>query len=346
MKHIINFSDFHMHFFKDFSKPDAIYGTDRAKEQIKVLKDLMNYAREVKGDVLFNGDLFHKRVSIDVRIFNMMFEVFSSYPDVPIIMVSGNHDKVTNALASDSALEAFNALPNVTVISTMEKLVRDEYTLYGVSYGEEVDEMKEWIAEEAKKLDPNTINILCAHIGVDGSSTGQYSHTLSGAFKVADLYPDNFDIVTLGHYHKRQFLGGLSNVFYVGNTLQTSFADEGQAKGFMDITLDGKEWSMKFVKANYTPFMTVTADTVPEDLSGAFIQFVGNVTETEAVKKLKEDNDLSNLRIKVQKDYYVPPRIEITAGSTPEEVVRAFTDKKYPDLQDKALECLRIATEI
>lgn len=341
MKHIINFSDFHMHFFKDFSKPDAVYVTDRARTQINILRDLLEYARNTSGDVLFNGDLFHKRVSIDVRIFNMVFEVLSSYPDVKVIMVSGNHDKVTNALASDSALEAFKALPNVIVISTMEKLVMDEYTLYGVSYGEEVDEMKGWIANEAANLNPNTINILCAHIGVDGSSTGQYSHTLSGAFKVADLYPDKFDIVTLGHYHKRQFLGGLPNVFYVGNTLQTSFADEGQEKGFMNIVLDGKKWDMQFKKTNYTPFVTATKDTMPEQLDNCFVQFVGNTTEVEVVKKLKEENSLSNLRIKVQKDYSVPPRINITASSTPEEVVVAFTEKKYPNLKEKALECLR-----
>lgn len=351
MKHIINFSDFHMHFFKDFSKPDPEYGTDRAKEQITILDNLMNYARNKNGDVLFNGDMFHKRVSIDVRIFNMLFQVISSYPDVDVIMVSGNHDKVTNSLYSDSALAPFSALSNVTVCSTLDKIVKDDYTLYAVSYGEEVEEMKAWIKEQADNLDHETVNILSAHIGVDGSSTGKYSHTLGGAFKVADLYPDKFDIVTLGHYHKRQFLGNLSNVFYVGNTLQTSFADEGQEKGFYDITIEGKKWEQKFIKTDYTPFETVTADSpsTTGSMEKSYIQFIGNVDEVEAVKRIKEENNLSNIRIKVQKDYHVEPRINITAGSTPSEVVNAFISKKYPNakiIKDKALDCLREAMEV
>lgn len=359
MKHIINFSDFHMHFFKDFSEPDPEYGTDRAREQVMILDNLLKYAKSVGGDVLFNGDLFHKRVSIDVRLFNMLFNVFSYYPEVEVFLLSGNHDKVTNSLFSESALEPFGALPNVTVCSTYGVYVREDYTIYAVSYGDEVEEMKEWIVEQSELLDKNTVNILCAHVGVDGSSTGNYSHTLGGAFRVSDLCPDKFDIVTLGHYHKRQFLGGLDNVFYVGNTLQTSFADEGQAKGYYDIKITegsskkahGKHWELDFKQTEYTPFETVTSDSPSSTgaLDNAYIQFIGTPDEVEAVKHIKEKDNLKNLRIKVQKDYHVEPRINISAGSTPEEVVHAFIDSKYTNadkLKEKALACLREATQI
>lgn len=359
MKHIINFSDFHMHFFKDFSEPDPEYGTDRAREQVMILDNLLKYAKSVGGDVLFNGDLFHKRVSIDVRLFNMLFNVFSAYPEVEVFLLSGNHDKVTNSLFAESALEPFGALPNVTVCSTYGVYVRDGYTIYAVSYGDEVEEMKEWIAEQSDLLDKTTVNILCAHVGVDGSSTGSYSHTLGGAFTVADLYPDKFDIVTLGHYHKRQFLGGLDNIFYVGNTLQTSFADEGQEKGYYDIKITkgnphkqhGSYVELDFIKTDYTPFEIVTADSASSTgaLDKAYTQFIGTPEEAEAVRKIKEKNNLKNIRIKVQKDYYVEPRINISAGSTPEEVTHAFIDKKYKNadpLRIKALDCLKEATQI
>lgn len=344
-RNIVNFSDFHAHIFKDFAHPDPMFGTDRFKEQMQVLGSVFHYAVTHEADILFNGDLFHKRGVVDVKVFNLVFSYFEEYSDIQVYLVRGNHDSVNNSLYSPSALDAFNSLPNVTVINTMEKIVTPHYTLYGVGYGDETAEMKTWIKEQAESLDPDAINILCAHIGVAGSTTGQYSHTLDGAFSVGDLYPDKFDIVTLGHYHKSQFLGGLKNVFYVGNTLQTSFSDEGMTKGFYFIKLDGKSWELEFVPTKYTPFVSYNANNAPEDLSGAFIQFVGNVKEAKAVKEIKEKEGLSNIRVTVEKDYSVKPRIDITAGSTPVEVVRAFTTKKHPILEEKALECLREAME-
>lgn len=342
---IVNFSDFHAHIFQDFSKPSENYVTDRFEEQLTVLKSVLDYAQEHDADVLFNGDLFHKRTVVDVRVFNPVYEIFQSYPDLTVYLLRGNHDSVTNSMYTESALEPFSALPNVKVISEMEKIITPYYTLYGVPYGEEVAEMKQWIAEQAKQLSTGTFNILCAHIGVNGATTGKYSHTLDGAFTVEDLWYKAFDLVTLGHYHKRQHLAQLPNVFYVGNTLQTSFADEGMDKGFYYIAIDGSKFTLDFIKTDYTPFITINAENAPEDLGNAYYQFVGNVAEAKAVIAVKEEQNLSNIRVNVKKDFAIPPRIDIKAGSTPEEVVKAFTDKTFPDLEKKAFECLREAME-
>lgn len=335
---IVNFSDFHAHIFKDFAHPDSEFVTDRFKEQIQVLESVFTYAREHNADILFNGDLFHKRGAVDVKVFNAVFTCFEKNADIYCIMVRGNHDSVTNSLYSDSSLEPFQALPNVTVINTLETVVTPHYTVYGVGYGEEIATMKEWIAEQTNQLDPNTYNILCAHIGVDGSKTGKYSHTLGGEFTVADLHPDKFNLVTLGHYHKRQYLGNLPNVLYVGNTLQTSFADEGQDKGFYFIQTNTA--TLDFVKTEYTPFKTINAETAPSDLSGAYIQFIGDINEAKAVKAIKEEQNLTNVRVKVTKEFTVQTRLDISAGSTPEQVVQAYVEKNNPVLLEKAKECL------
>lgn len=340
---IVNFSDYHAHIFKDFAHPDSTFITDRFKMQISILNEVFTYAREHNADILFNGDLFHKRGAVDVQVFNEVFSCFERNRDIYCILVRGNHDSVTNSLYADSSLEPFKSLPNVTVIDTLEKVVTPYYTVYGVGYGDEVETAKEWIKEQASQLDQSTFNILSAHVGVDGSKTGKYSHTLEGAFTIADLCPEQFDIVTLGHYHKRQFLGNLPNVFYVGNTLQTSFADEGQDKGFYFIAIKGKESTLDFVKTEYTPFLTVTADNVPSDLSGAYIQFIGDIKEAKAVKAIKEEQNLTNVRVKVTKDFDTQARIDITAGSTPEQVVLAYVKQNNPDLENKALECLKEA---
>lgn len=340
---IVNFSDFHAHIFQDFSKPDAKFTTDRFKEQMLVLQSVFDYAKDHDADVLFNGDLFHKRGVIDIRVFNWVYSIFTDYPDITMYLVRGNHDSLTNSINSPSCLELFETIPNVHVVDTMQKIETPYYDLYCVAYGEEVELMKQWIKDASTLLNPDKVNILCAHIGVDGSSTGKYSHTLSGAFKVSDLYPDKFDIVTLGHYHKRQNLGGMDNVFYVGNTLQTSFSDEGQDKGFYFISIDRKKWIKEFIKTDYRPFITINAENAPDDLSKAFYQFVGDPAEAKVVSDLKEKEDLSNLRISVQRDYDTKPRINIQAGSTPQDVVKAYTEKNNPKLEEKALEIIREA---
>lgn len=342
---IVNFSDFHAHIFMDFSTPDKYYVTDRFKEQLNVLKGVFEYARNNEADVLFNGDLFHKRAVVDVRVFNPVYELFKEYSDLTVYMIQGNHDMVTNSLESENSLYPFNSLEHVKVLKPLEKVETPYYNLYGVGYGEETDEMKHWITEQVENLDKSKVNILCAHIGVEGSVTGKYSHTLGGAFKIADLYPDDFDIVTLGHYHKRQFLGNLPNVFYVGNTLQTSFSDEGQDKGFYYIAIDGKKWIYEFVKTTYRPFVSIDATSAPEDLSDAFYQFIGSPEEARAVTEVKEQDNLSNIRVNVKKDYDTKPRIDIKAGSTPEEVVKAYTQKNNPSLENKALDVIKKVME-
>lgn len=72
MKHIINFSDFHMHFFKDFSKPDPEYGTDRAKEQITILDNLMSYARNKMG-------MFYLMETCSINEYLLMLEYLICY---------------------------------------------------------------------------------------------------------------------------------------------------------------------------------------------------------------------------------------------------------------------------
>lgn len=343
---IVNFSDFHAHLWQDFSKPDPVFTTDRFRDQIGVLEGVFNYAEENNADILFNGDLFHKRMNVDVRVFNHVFSTFQNYSDTMVYMIRGNHDSVTNSLYSPSSLEPFEALENVRVVETLDKIETPYYDIYGVGYGEEVDKAKEWVNKSVEELDTSKVNILAAHIGVSGSYTGNYSHTLGGAFSVEDLHPEAFDIVTLGHYHRRQFLGDYPNVFYVGNTLQTSFADEGQDKGFYFIAIDGKKWVLEFIKTSYVPFITINAKDAPEELSNAYYQFIGNVEESRAMKDIQESDQLSNVRINVRKDYSEEPRIAIKAGSTPQEVTQAFIKKDYPKLEDKALEVLKEAEQI
>ncbi len=343
-KSIVFITDVHNHLFTDFSLPDKEYTYDRFKEKIKAQELVLKKAQETNSILVMGGDLFHRRASVDTRVFNHVFKLFAKYPSVPCIFVRGNHDSVTNSLYTASSLDTFVSLRNIVVVSTPEVLSTDLLTFSCLPYGEEIEDMKNFLHEAVTTIDPNKANYLIAHIGVDGSSTGKYSHILSGAFSIGDLSPSKYDAVLLGHYHKRQFIGDTQNVLYGGNPLQDSFLDEGQDKGYHII--EGN--TINFHAILQKKFITVDAEDIPEDsiLANNYVQIKGTPSQVVAVKRLQETTGLTNIRVTVQKDYTKELRSNISAESTPVEVVREFTKEKYPDLAEISLACISEAVTL
>lgn len=340
IKPVIFFTDFHAHLFEDFAKPDPEFVNDRFRAQLEVLKEVFAIARDHEADVVFGGDLFHKRGKLDDVVFNNVYRIFAENDDIRTYLVRGNHDSKNNTTDSPHWLDTFKYLPHVRVFATPTMTLADGYTIVAIPYSDDTAYLKQCIidyAEEAKNIQ-NTL--LVAHIGVDGAETGRYSHRLEGAFKVGDLFPDKFKYVALGHYHKRQFLAGLDNVFYGGNTIQTSFSDEGQGKGVF--LLDWKHEPM-FIPIKQKKFITL--DHVPanvqEIVDKNYVRFQLSKDKAQEVAILKEDSD--NVRIEVVKEYKTETRIDIAVDSTEEEVVEAYTKEKYPHVTALALEILREA---
>lgn len=86
----IFFTDSHFHLFTNYAKPDEEYVNDRFREQIEALQKVFDLAKEHNAKVIFAGDLFHKRNSVDTRVYNKVFETFASNQDVKVYMVRGN----------------------------------------------------------------------------------------------------------------------------------------------------------------------------------------------------------------------------------------------------------------
>ncbi|WNO29844.1 recombination exonuclease [Bacillus phage SDFMU_Pbc] len=349
MTKVVHFTDFHAHIFEDFSKPDKRYITDRFKAQIDTLHKVFKIAREHDAVLLFGGDLFHKRKTLEDVVFNEVFEVFAQHSDVRVYMVRGNHDSRDNSTSSRHWLEPFNCLPHVTVFSTPGYVEVEQdgflFNLFAIPYSDDIERLKKSInkfAEIAGKTE--NPSILAGHIGVDGSEIGRYNHRLAGAFSVADLHPDVFDYVALGHYHKRQFLGGTDNVFYTGNTIQASFSDEGQEKGVMLIDLAAKG-KPTFIPIENKQFITLTKiDENTQDLvENHYVRLVLPKEQVKEVEVFKEKSD--NFRLEVTKHYKVETRIGIEMDSTEEQIVSEYTKEFYPEATEAALDILREARD-
>jgi DNA repair exonuclease SbcCD nuclease subunit len=345
---VVFFTDLHAHIFEDFAKPDPEFVNDRFRAQMDTLHKVFHIAIENNATVVFGGDLFHKRGKIDDIVFNSVYDVFAEYSNVKTHMVRGNHDSRTNQTVTEHWLKPFRHLPHVEVHDVpqiaFESNDGSELFIYAIPYSDDTVLLKQAIeqyADHAKER-PETHSLLVGHIGVDGSEVGRYSHRLEGAFKIGDLFPDVFDYVALGHYHKRQFLGGLDNVFYGGNTIQTSFSDEGQDKGVFLIDFE-KGGKPEFIPIPNKKFITLTSvpDDAQEIIDNNYVRFVIPQNLATEIEVFKEESD--NIRIEVQREYKTETRIEIGMESTEEQIVEAYTKEFYPEVTSLALDVLKEA---
>lgn len=332
------FTDSHFHLFTNYAKPDEFYPNDRFREQIEALQKVFDIAREEKAKVIFGGDLFHKRNSVDTRVYNKVFEVFAQNYDVKVYMVRGNHDAVTNSLYTDSSIDIFETLPNVEVTKSLSTVpVSSKVQLTLCAYGDETEEIKQFI-KDSNML--GKVNILVGHLGVEGSLTGKGSHRLEGAFGYQDLLPDNYAFILLGHYHRRQYFTN-PNHFYGGSLMQQSFSDEQDSNGVHLIDTD--KLTTKFIPINTRKFITVQGDNIPKNINdlvdeGHFIRFIGT---PEQAKAIELDNVDSNVQVQMKKKYTVEKRIDSEVTDDPVTIASSYADKYYPEAKEKIVECLK-----
>lgn len=352
MSKVVHFTDFHAHKFEDFAKPDPEFGNDRFRAQIETLHKVFDIARQNSAPLVFGGDLFHSRSRLEDIVFNRVYQAFAQNDDVPTYLIRGNHDSKNNTTDTEHWLQTFKYLPHVHV-SAMPEMVHvhskpggyqfNNFMLYTVPYSDDVEFLKSHINKFAEVAKDSSIpTLLAGHIGVDGSETGRYSHRLEGAFKVGDLHPDVFDYVALGHYHKRQFLAGTDNVFYTGNTIQTSYSDEGQEKGVFLIDFE-KGGKPEFIPIKNKLFITLTdIDENTQDLvDNNYVRFVLPKEKAQEVEIFKEESD--NVRVEIQREYKTETRINIDVKSSEEQIVTAYTEEFYPNSTDLALDVLKEA---
>ena len=333
------FTDSHFHLFTNYAKPDDEFVNDRFKEQTEALQKVFDIAREEKADVIFGGDLFHKRNSVDTRVYNKVFEVLARNRDIDVYMLRGNHDSVTNSLYTSSSIEPIGYLPNVHIFSSTDTFSFTDVNLVFEPYGDETEEIKEHIKGS---YDENKTNILVAHIGVEGSLTGKGSHRLEGAFGYQDLLPDNYAFILLGHYHRRQYFTN-PNHFYGGSLMQQSFSDEQESNGVHLIDTD--KLTTEFIPINTRRFITIQGEDIPENFDQLieednFIRVIGTANHAK-VLEMDESMKDKNVEVQIKKEYTVEKRIDSDVSDDPLTIASTYAKQYSPESENEILECLK-----
>lgn len=366
------FSDAHIGIYDNFAQPVKDNNlNDRSLASIQAVAQAFDIAIEKHTHLISVGDLFDKRGTLDVRLVNRVADLFKEkVPQLAkgcnVYLLAGNHDQIDNSDVPENSLKwlQYFSTPDhqVYVIDTVQDFAIDDVVdIAFLPYSENVKASKEQLAQLVKtpQVTSHPIKLLFAHVGVEGAvDGGLYTHRLGGAYGVGDLYPDVFDKIMLGHYHRRQALGATkktdpkdSQVLYVGSTSQKSFSDEGQDKGVDLITCSAKTGVKDdFIVLESKQFLTIDladqkyAKMSEQELTNLMSQYYVRVIshdskEAKQLQKAANQDDIK-VAISLQEEQKSANRLGIKVTDSDSKIVKEYAQKYYPEATDTALKVL------
>jgi len=349
MVKVVAWGDFHLHPFTEFAQVDEVTGNSRLTASLRCMQIIRRYCLD--NDIKYAvdaGDLYHKRKAVDTETFNHGYNEIKEFGEagINVIMIPGNHNQADNSDFPEHSLEQFKELKNVTVLDRFEPLVMEELIIFPVPYSKNAEMVKKELDKYAYDISNEGLeekSILLGHLGISGAYVGKSSYAMADAFTVDDLFPEHYQFVVLGHFHKYQDLGGYNHVFYTGAPEQHNFNDGDQDKGFW--VLDTETRTKEFVPLPSPKFITVTdwKNTDPKSLEGNFVRYQVPANEVdELTEALPEE---SQHRLEVQKDYHMEKRMDIDFSKSFEEIISAYAKEKYPEAEEIGLEIFREAQQ-
>lgn len=168
---------------------DKSWSRDRAQAIRDTFSEIIRQSKIRDVDFLFiAGDLFHRQPLLrDLKELNYLF---STIPQVQVVIIAGNHDRIR----SNSAIMSFEWCSNVTWLmnETMDSVYFENLNteIHGFSY--HTREIREARLDALNAPETERIHILLAH-GGDADHVPVNKNQLSSA---------GFSYIALGHIHK------------------------------------------------------------------------------------------------------------------------------------------------
>ena len=263
---IAHLADLHLG-YRAYHRVNARGGNVRESDVSDAFRQAVNRITEVRPDlVLVAGDVFHTvrpsntSIADAFRQFSLMAD---RLPDVPIVMIAGNHDSPRSA-DTGNILNLFREIDGVRVVCDECRTIRlpeiDTSILclphVSLSTGEEV--VME--PDEGSKH-----NVLMLHGTIEGETADQklrYISEYGGAvIPEGKIDASQWDYVALGHYHLCESLA--PNMWYAGGLERTSanIWFEHEDKGFL-------VYSTRSRRAEFEPVQTRPVIDLPRIEAG------------------------------------------------------------------------------
>jgi exonuclease SbcD len=243
--HIVHTADWHIG--KALSGHDLVPDQEHAWSQL-----LGRLAGEDADAVVVAGDLFDRAnpSGEEMRILGRWLQALrATRPELPIVLISGNHDHGTRLAWSGDLLDPTGVhLRGAPERVADPVLVRgrdgDEAQIWCVPFlhpgamGEpepsQVGAMEEALRRIRPLQDPGRTQILVGHAFVQGGQASESERTFLGtASLLSPAIFAGFDYVALGHLHRPQQVG--EHAWYPGSLARYSFSEAGHGKGWLDV---------------------------------------------------------------------------------------------------------------
>lgn len=343
--------DIHCHNWKDFSKTVNVHwdsSIGRYKESQECddfdipmnsrLLNILNGLGDVRDYcvnnsiklVLFAGDLFHSRGSVETTVYNATYKIFETFyqSGIEVIMISGNHDQPMSMVYSESSLYPFNRLnqvilkPKMVTYSDGSELLN----IICIPYSKDKKMNMDALHSMLETSDDNASKILLAHVGISGGLVGSGNFVMSDEYNLNELKATKFKYCIFGHYHKPQVLE--YNSIYAGSLLQNTFNDEGDKHGFWVIDTN-KRWDMELIPLDYPEFITIKGKDYDRSvINGNYVRIQANSSDMEDIMSDIESNDAgvecSSIRMELEKDYTGSSRSDISIVMSTEDILKTY----------------------
>jgi DNA repair exonuclease SbcCD nuclease subunit len=256
--------------------------------------------------IVILGDFFETRNAINISTINYACRAIKNLNNlnIPIYMLTGNHDMYRKSDRSIHSLVMFKEFSNVTVI--------DEITLSS-DFIEDVLLTPYLMHDEYETILKYDAAYWYGHLEFNG-------FVVTGADSKFEGGPDHkkyakFQRILSGHFHKRQRLG---NVDYIGNIFSMDFSETDTNKGFAIHELDTDklsfyDWddSPRYMKVNLSDVLDKKV-TIPENCNCKIISDIAmDYSELMEFKnRIQNDFGLITLAIEEPPINYVFDDIE------------------------------------
>lgn len=256
-------SDQHAHAWSQFAKT----GPDGVNTRLRIILDeLIRGAAELEalrgrpGLIVFAGDLFHVRGSIDPEVFNPVHETIRELCSrgFQFLAIPGNHDlKSKDTTALGNAMQTLGALNGFKVV-TLDTWVDYDLNIAMIPWCASYADLRERATELAASCGSKAAELdLIIHAGINGVLKGLPDHGLDPA----EIAGWGFKRVFAGHYHHHAVFEG-GKVVSIGATTHHTYSDIGAKAGYLIVHADRFDY-----RASHAPsFVEVTAATDPDEI--------------------------------------------------------------------------------
>ncbi|NLC88250.1 MAG: DNA repair exonuclease [Clostridiaceae bacterium] len=242
-----------MHFDMPFRllSDRADLGEIRRLDQRKAFRKMIDYIKENNIPYLFiAGDLYDQEYIKESTI-KFINELFCEIPNTKIYITPGNHDPYLR----NSYYAQYNWNSNVKIFkSNIERIENEDFVLYG--YGFEDFYCRNSKIEEIQINDKEKLNILLAHVNLDGSDNLERDYNNISSKKLKEI---GFDYSALGHIHKNNIEGN-NSIIYPGSTISLGF-DELGTHGMIVGNLEKNNLKIELIQLDEKQLKEIELDT-------------------------------------------------------------------------------------